>query len=164
MANPISADDFSINVAALSISVINPAGDSVALSIKSLSGASALGPNVENRDCPILYPQYKYQTGYSEDRQSCGTGSNAFWEVTWTAHYYYAHAQIGTGRYGNEHNGKISDNCQAIADAIATSFDVLGVVDVEVDMGDPDIVPGPDDTQFYGATIDLRVKAWRNAA
>jgi len=92
-----------------------------------------------------------------------GTGANAFWESTYDLNYFFAYAQVGAGRYSVEHNSKIADNAQAIANGIAVAWDSLGVVNVEVEVSDPTLVPGPDDKQFYGAEITLHVKDWRNA-
>jgi hypothetical protein len=160
MANPVSASTISTSIAALSITVTKPDGNTAALVIYSLA---TMPPKLDGRAL-YLYPKFTYRTAYKEDRASCGTGANAFWEATYDLNYFFAHAPVGSGRYGLDHNSKVSDNAQAIANAIAVAWDALGVVNIEVDVSDPTLVPGPDDKQFYGAEITLHVKDWRNAS
>lgn len=153
----IAANVLADNITALSITVAKPDGTTGTLTIKDLDNLKI----VLNRDCPILYPQYDFATGWNYERQS--VGANPFWQVNWTAHYYYAHSGIGQGRYNGEHSAKISANALAIAEAIAAACTTLGVTEIApASISEPTIVPGPDDKQFYGAQIEFAVTDYRN--
>lgn len=154
----VAPNTFADSLASLSITVTKPDGTTGTLEIRDLDD---VGPVIYARDCPILYPQYEYQTGFSSERLSMGT--DPFRETNWTANYYYAHAPIGAGRYGNEHASKISANVKAICDGILAGLSTLGVNDVEISgASEPTLVPGPDDETFHGATIAIAVNDFRN--
>jgi hypothetical protein len=158
----VSVSTLSGTIADLSIMVTKHDGTSVALSIKDLADMTAT-PKFESRDCPVLYPQYSFQTGVGYEPASMG--SDPFQEVTYTLNYYYAHIEVGAGRWASEFNAQIADNCGVIAEAFAANCRSLGVYgSVEVSaISDPGVVPGPDDKQFYGATVALQVSDARNA-
>lgn len=154
----VTASAFSNSVDDLSVTVTKPDGNTTTLTIKNLTN---IPPVIFDRDCPIMYPAVPYQTDYSEERMS--VGSAPFWQVTWTANYYFAYSALGAGRYMVEHIPNVSSNIQAISDAVAAACTALGVTEVFVQsVSDMTLVPGPDNKQFYGATIALSVRDYRN--
>lgn len=153
----IAANVLADNITGLTITVTKPDGTTGTLTIKDLDDLKI----ILNRDCPVLYPQYEFATGWNYERQSVGT--DPFWQVTWKARYYYAHAEIGRGRYNGEHSKKISANALAIAEAVAAACTALGVSEIAPStISEPTLVPGPDDKQFYGAEIEFDVTDYRN--
>lgn len=154
----VSPSALATTIAALSVTVTKPDGTTATLNIRDLGDT---GPAIYDRDCPVMYPRYQYATGRAYERQS--VGADPFWQVTWMANYYYAHAPVGSGRYNGEHSEKIAANATAIAEAIAAACTTLGVSEVSVsDVSDPTIVSGPDESQFYGAEISLAITDYRN--
>jgi len=153
----IAANVLANNITGLTITVTKPGGATGTLTIKDLDDLKI----ILNRDCPALYPQYDFATGWNYERLSVGT--DPFWQISWTARYFYAHAEVGRGRYNGEHSAKIAANALAIAEAVAAACTALGVSEIAPSsISEPTIVRGPDDKQFHGAEIEFAVTDYRN--
>lgn len=156
----ISASVFSNNVAALSAMTMTLTnGKTKTLSVATLAN---LRQAQYARDCPYLYPQFRFQTGLASTIASSGL-TDPLIEWTWTANYYYAHAPVGSGRNAVDHDESIALNAAVIATAIQAAAYTVGVKYITVAaITDPAFVPASDNQQFYGCEISLNVFDWTN--
>lgn len=160
----ISPATLSVNVAALSITVLGlnqESGATQALTIRSLAG---LRPVEFPRNGPLLFPALKYRTAYTETRQSVGASADTpVEEITYTVNYIYAHCWTGVGRNPTDWAADIDANCQTICDTIAANITSLGVNDIlSRGVSDVEIVQDPTKQAWYGALIQLGVLDYRN--
>ena len=135
----------------------------------AISGLSISGVTVKDIDtvpenaidyCPVLFPvPDNFITDMQFERVSFGGDSVAAMNVSYTMHYRYLHAPIGSGSVLQNYKG-IIEKLELILEAIMGNSSPTGAVNMTLlnvsDLGPVSDVAGQ--TMFHGVDIALRVE------
>lgn len=107
---------------------------------------------------PVLFPDPgDLITELSLERLSLGTGATAAMNMTYTLHYLYAHAKIGTALSLASVLPGMLTNIALILETLAANSTVNGAIDLDNPQVQIGIVTGPNGAQFHGAAFSFRV-------
>jgi len=126
----------------------------------SLKDISAIPEQVDQRQCPILFPDPAgFVTGLSISRETLGLDSVAGKNVNYTLNYIYLHCEVGTVRYLTDAIDTMVDKTVLVLNAIADNSTVNGAVDLVPNMaGEFGQIEGPSGNTFFGCRISIAVQ------
>ena len=126
----------------------------------SLKDISAIPEQVDQRQCPILFPDPAgFVTGLSISRETLGLDSVAGKNVNYTLNYIYLHCEVGTVRYLTDAIDTMVDKTVLVLNAIADNSTVNGAVDLVPNMaGEFGQIEGPSGNTFFGCKILIAVQ------
>lgn len=121
---------------------------------------------VNERDCPILFPDpLNFVSAWELQRDSQGSNNlpAAKYTIYYTLTYSFLYAPVGAERPGLEKYAKMVDKLMEVIDVILANDDITGLIDIQPEQIDEfGPVPDPSGNQFIGCRLRLRVTEFVN--
>lgn len=152
---------------------LNTAAIATAISELDLTGISGvrirdldeIPVNVEDRDCPIMYPSPEGLIGGYAGGPQTFTVAGAYWEITRVLRYIFLQAKLGTDRaLSFSHHKAMVANADALIEKLA-ELNVSGVDVIEITIGafGPMFAPGDLEASCHGFEVLITVRERLNA-
>jgi hypothetical protein len=155
---------------------LNSAGITAAIASISISGltikdVTSIPEKVNNRDCPILFPQPESwldatwldaQQGGEENSIRFGTPSCRYWQFKRTFNYVFLNNAVGVGRGNADNYASAVDKTESINEAM-TAIDVSGVDVVSIGHNGIGVIQDPAGNKFTGCLFSITFRERINA-